>query len=551
MKTSIIINIKRVSLLMVSVALGLSSCTGNFEELNSNPTGLGVADLPLSTYFNEPQLSIYYNQSNGNWEYQLIQNLNADLYSGYLAVPTAFASNNNNSLYYMVDGWNSYTLNYGLLHVMKPVSNILKSTEEPDYIAIAKILRVAGMSKVTDVYGPIPYSKSMQGGLSVEYDSQEDIYKSFFADLEESINALTAFVDANGDQSTRLTFDKMCGRSHTTWLRYANTLRLRLAMRVVKVAPALAKVQAEAAVANKYGVLTAADANIEVKDANTRNPLMIIARDYNDCCVGASFESIMKGYNDPRLAKMVLPVGWKLDSNKQQIDITDKNGNATNSIGEVHGIRNGFSVPSSAVYKMYSIPMVEIGTTVLSDKYPLPIMKVAEAYFLRAEGALRGWAMGGDAESLYNEGIRVSLAEYGVEASYNDYVNDNTRMAQDYVDPYNSDLNIAAMNNVTVKFGGDNETKLQKIITQKWIAMFPEGQEAWSEFRRTGYPKLFPIVENRSAGLVAEGDFIKRLPFCLDERNNNPAGVASGVTLLGGADNIGTRLWWDVQKGNF
>jgi hypothetical protein len=243
----------------------------------------------------------------------------------------------------------------------------------------------------------------MQGGLSVEYDSQEDIYKSFFADLEESINALTAFVDANGDQSTRLTFDKMCGRSHTTWLRYANTLRLRLAMRVVKVAPALAKVQAEAAVANKYGVLTAADANIEVKDANTRNPLMIIARDYNDCCVGASFESIMKGYNDPRLAKMVLPVGWKLDSNKQQIDITDKNGNATNSIGEVHGIRNGFSVPSSAVYKMYSIPMVEIGTTVLSDKYPLPIMKVAEAYFLRAEGALRGWAMGGDAESLYHK----------------------------------------------------------------------------------------------------------------------------------------------------
>lgn len=178
-------------------------------------------------------------------------------------------------------------------------------------------------------------------------------------------------------------------------------------------------------------------------------------------------------------------------------------------------------------------------------------MKVAEAYFLRAEGALRGWAMGGDAESLYNEGIRVSLAEYGVEASYNDYVNDNTRMAQDYVDPYNSDLNIAAMNNVTVKFGGDNETKLQKIITQKWIAMFPEGQEAWSEFRRTGYPKLFPIVENRSAGVVAEGDFIKRLPFCLDERNNNPAGVASGVNLLGGADNIGTRLWWDVAKGNF
>ena len=117
---------------------------------------------------------------------------------------------------------------------------------------------------------------------------------------------------------------------------------------------------------------------------------------------------------------------------------------------------------------------------------------------------------------------------------------------------FKSSPSAPAPSDVTIVWDeNDKEKQLEQIITQKWIAMYPLGQEAWSEFRRTGYPKLFPIVENRSAGLVAEGDFIKRLPFCLDERNNNPAGVASGVTLLGGADNIGTRLWWDVQKGNF
>lgn len=546
-------NLKSLSFSALALLMGATACTGDFEQINTDPYGLSNSDFSAASYFNEAQLSIYYNQSNGNWEYQLIQNLNADLYSGYFAVPTPFAGNNNNSLYAMHDGWNNFKLDKLLLQVVKPMTTLLSVNKEEDYIAIAKVLRVAGASKITDTYGPMPYSKTMQGGLVAEYDSQEAIYLSFFEDLKDATDKLTAFIDKNGDQPSRLVFDKMCGGKHTTWLRFANTLRLRLAMRVVKVNPELAKKEAEAAVANKYGVLTSADPNIEVRMATINNPLLVISRDYNDCSIGASFQSILQGYNDPRLTKMAMPVGWKIGKDGP-MDIVDKDGNATGYIGKVVGVRNGFSVPDAGQYKMYSIIQAPAaGQPVYSSDYPLPIMKRAEAYFLRAEGALRGWNMGGTAENFYADGIRTSFADYKLEDQAAAYIADDTRMAADYVDPYEPANNIAAMNNVTVKFGGTDEEKLQKIITQKWIANFPEGQEAWSEYRRTGYPKLFPIVENRSSYPQLTNLGIRRMPFTRDEKNNNAAGVEGGYKILGGKDkdNIATRLWWDVDKANF
>ncbi|MGE8341579.1 MAG: SusD/RagB family nutrient-binding outer membrane lipoprotein, partial [Flavobacterium sp.] len=95
------------------------------------------------------------------------------------------------------------------------------------------------------------------------------------------------------------------------------------------------------------------------------------------------------------------------------------------------------------------------------------------------------------------------------------------------------------------------EENLEKIITQKWIATYPDGQEAWSEFRRTGYPKLFRIKNNKSGGVISTELGVRRLPFAQSEEASNPAGVASGVTALGGPDNGATRLWWDVDAPNF
>ena len=537
----------------ITAIVGLSSCTGDFENINTNPEGIPPLSIPVESRFAQPMQSIYLNYQNRDFEYQLAQNLNCDLYSGYLEVPTPFNGNNNNSTYLMNEGWNNTPFKVGALYIMKPVSDILNNTELVDYVAIAKIIRVAGVHRTTDVYGPIPYSKAMQGGQSVAYDSQEDIYKSFFLDLTESVDNLTAFMQTPeaAITPTRInSFDIMCGGSYVQWIRFANTLRLRLAMRIVKVDPALAKAEAEAATTQKYGVLTNADKSVSAKSATLTNPLQVISFAYNDTRAGAPYVSMLQGYKDPRLAATVKPIGWF--KNK---DIKNEAGDPLNQIGKYIGIRQGIVIPNKSNYEMYSV--INMDETVKSSlEYPLPIMNVSEAYFLRAEGVLRGWNMGGgDAKSLYEAGILQAFKEKDVTdmSLYNDYIANNTDLPADYVDPFNPANNIVNANDITVKWDetADNETKLQRIITQKWISIFPEGQEAWSEFRRTGYPKLFPVASNRSNGVIPDGEFIKRLRFTEDERNTNLPAVEEAIKLLGGPDDINTRVWWDVAGGNF
>ena len=89
--------------------------------------------------------------------------------------------------------------------------------------------------------------------------------------------------------------------------------------------------------------------------------------------------------------------------------------------------------------------------------------------------------------------------------------------------------------------------KREKIAVQKWLAMFPEGCEAWAEMRRTGYPKFFPVIVNNSGGVISTEEGVKRLNFSVTEVANNPTGVENAVTLLGGSDDGSTQLWWDVD----
>lgn len=557
------------AILFSAALLAGTACTDNFEEINTDPNGLTDNQVALGDLFNEAQLSVFYNQSNGNWEYQLIQNLNADLFSGYLAPPSAFNGGIYNDNYFMMNGWNNYTLDYMLLHVVKPTSKILKIEDlSDDYFAIATILKVAGAHKMVDTYGPVPYSQSMQGGTAVLYDSDEDCYKSFLTDLADASARLTSWLDSHNGQAdaTRLAWDEMCGGNQVTWLQLCNTLRLRLAMRCAVVDPALAKQHAEAACANKYGLLTTTD--VMVKDPQTRNPQALIARDYNDCAISANYETILKGFNDPRLQATVLPVGWGGKG-----DIALSTGGAANMKGEIKGIRNGH-VDDGSSWKMYSIQYVPAEGGPYSTDVPMPVMNRAEAFFLQAEGTLRGWNMGGKSvQQYYEDGIRASFASvteqsagwttasYMANADVEAYIQ-GTGTQIDYEDPHAPVNNIAAVNHLPVKFltSGSKEEQLEQIITQKWIAGFPEGLNAWAEFRRTGYPHLFPIPEDNcnvqteylggsKADLVNMG--IRRLPFTENEKTNNPEGFESGVSILsarGQKDVIDARLWWDTGR---
>ncbi|HWY36188.1 MAG TPA: SusD/RagB family nutrient-binding outer membrane lipoprotein, partial [Nitrosopumilaceae archaeon] len=176
---------------------------------------------------------------------------------------------------------------------------------------------------------------------------------------------------------------------------------------------------------------------------------------------------------------------------------------------------------------------------------PMGVMSAAEVYFLRAEGALRGWQMGGTDMELYNEGITTSLMDRTNASSITilNYINSNATPIA-----LNDTWNTPAMSNIPVSYeaNGSLETRLEQIITQKWIALYPDGWEAWAERRRTGYPLGYPLIESLDLNIPANG-MMRRLVFTLSEIQNNLEAVKAARLMLNGPDVNQTRLWWDAK----
>ena len=154
--------------------------------------------------------------------------------------------------------------------------------------------------------------------------------------------------------------------------------------------------------------------------------------------------------------------------------------------------------------------------------------------------------MGIDAKTAYENGIAASFEEWGVTGA-DRYAANTDAVPAAFVD--NAGNNGApAPSSVTIAWndGADFETSLEKIMTQKWIALFPNGSEAWAEYRRTRYPKLLTVAINESNGIVDDNLQIRRIPYPVSEYSTNAKGVAQGVAYLG-TDNAGTKLWWDKK----
>ncbi|MBS2212410.1 SusD/RagB family nutrient-binding outer membrane lipoprotein [Carboxylicivirga mesophila] len=532
--------IKKLLVLPLAAIFFLGACTDNFEEMNTNSVGISDEDLKadyqfIGVHFPQIQQMIYCNYNWGwgvNWPFQIMQNLNADIYSGYMMTPTPFAGNVNNTTYALVDGWNASAFDYTYAYMMPAVLAVKNKAEVefPSFYAVSRILKVLGLSRVSTQYGPIIYSQYGESKTGGEYDKESDLYNNFFTDLEEAVAALEKYVEDNPDAQPFAKFDNFFGGDYNKWIKFANSLQLRLAMRIVKVAPELAQQKAEEAI--KRGVFTEGDIAQIVANGYT-HPVAAISGSWGDISMSAEMESMLSGYQDPRIAayfnapadEAVIAAGY-----------------------EYKGIRQGIAIDDKATYGGHSLLN-------LAPESPAVLMTAAEVYFLRAEGALRGWEVGGSAEALYEAGVAASFAQHGV-GGLEGYLSSEALPAA-YVDVKNDANSVAAdseyMNKVSPMWDAadNNEVKLQKIITQKWIAMFPEGIEAWAEYRRTGYPVLFPVVKNDSQGVIDSDNGIKRLNFSVSEKNNNPDGYAKAVQYLGGPDNGATNLWWDVDGPNF
>lgn len=506
-------------------------CTDNFEDINTNKNGITPELFEqdfnhikggFSPMFNNIQML------NPPDMYQLQQGLNADVWSGYMASPTPFAGGVNNTTYSLVNNWNGVAWETAYKTIMYNANDIAnKSKGKYDqFYALSLILKVEGMHRLTDIYGPIIYSKFGTLDTTIPYDSQEEVYTQMFSELDIAVDELTKRVDA-GEASVFASTDESGYKGdYKAWVKFANTLRLRLAMRIVKIKPDVAKAQAEKAVAHKFGVFIANADLFKVVSPVYTNPIATISTGWLDILMSADMESILQGYQDPRM-----PVYFNTSAQFP---------------GQYKGVRTGIAIAAKADHQGFS----QLGAVIKTKETVL--MTTAEAYFLRAEGALRGWNMGGDAQALYELGIAASFEQRGVSGASN-YSADNVKLPIAYVDPNFAENNSAAVNNVTVAWNvaATNEVKLQKIITQKWIAGFPEGQEAWSDYRRTGYPKLFPVIKNYSGNTISTELGVRRINFVQAEKTGNKGGYETGLAKLNGPDTGGTRLWWDVDAPNF
>lgn len=469
--------------------------------------------------------------------YQTAYNLAADCWSGY------FGQNNNwggpnNLNYFLKDGWvaSSYTESYS---TVVPLWQDLKGkteTQFPEVFALAQILKISAWHKATDMFGPIPYKEAGKGLITVPYDSQEEVYKSMFKELSDAIEVLTKYAD-NGNSKLLPNADAVYAGDVHKWVVYANSLMLRLAMRVYYADAALSKKYALQAVNHSYGVMKSKDDEAKMERGASlefKNNLDVLINQYNECRMGSSMLAYLGGYQDPRLPKY-----FNTSTVSQAVTV--------GTYGKYSGVPTGHDVSSNDAFRDSSRPAITSTT-------PTYWMRASEVYFLLAEAALHGFAVGGTAESLYEKGIEMSFEENGIASSeVADYMSSGLKPSAYSFHLTNPGVNVdvPAVTQATTEWSGTDEEKLEKIMIQKWIALYPNGQEAWSEYRRTGYPKLHSVVTNYSNGEVDSEVGIRRMRFPTNKSTSaeDIANLESARKLLrGGLDKAGTRLWWDNKN---
>lgn len=469
--------------------------------------------------------------------YQTAYNLAADCWSGY------FGQNNNwggpnNLNYFLKDGWvaSSYTESYS---TVVPLWQDLKGkteTQFPEVFALAQILKISAWHKATDMFGPIPYKEAGKGLITVPYDSQEEVYKAMFKELSDAIEVLTKYAD-NGNSKLLPNADAVYAGDVHKWVVYANSLMLRLAMRVYYADAALSKKYALQAVNHSYGVMKTKDDEAKMERGASlefKNNLDVLINQYNECRMGSSMLAYLGGYQDPRLPKY-----FNTSTVSQAVTV--------GTYGKYSGVPTGHDVSSNDAFRDSSRPAITSTT-------PTYWMRASEVYFLLAEAALHGFAVGGTAESLYEKGIEMSFKENGIASSeVADYMSSGLKPSAYSFHLTNPGVNVdvPAVTEATTAWSGTDEEKLEKIMIQKWIALYPNGQEAWSEYRRTGYPKLHSVVTNYSNGEIDSEVGIRRMRFPTNKSTSaeDIANLESARKLLrGGLDKAGTRLWWDNKN---
>ncbi len=504
--------INKLSILACAGMLTLQSCDKGFEEMNTNPNS---SSNPTPAFvFTKAQLDGARDELHllrGTMQYTTSYNDVAGFGAKYVL------SQSNQS-------WAVFNNAYvnEINAIGQVIGAVAENPEQVNLLSAARVWKAYCFSRITDLYGDVPYFKAGLGYkesvYKVPYDEQKAIYADLLKELDEAALAFTPGKPTFGAA------DLIYNGDVAKWKKFTYSLMLRLAMRMTKVDPAQAELWAKKAIS---GGVILEDADIAKvngyvpagQDIN-KNPLALnmLNSDY----IGANgtsnpeggkyqdvFINYLKENKDPRLGVLsVVWVGGLPDTTAA------KQKGMSSSLG---------SKPDNAVFVTYSEPNP---ATILQLNSPLLVVTNAEMNFLLAEAALRGWYSGGSVSALYEAGITASMRQWALFGSGGNISN---AQIQAYV------------NSHKLESGASFEKQMEQIYTQFWVGLFPNAQEVFSTYRRTGYPALTP---NNYVGNATGGKIFRRMLYPTTEQNLNGEYYLEAIGRQG-PDEFLTRMWWD------
>lgn len=466
-----------------------------------------------------------------------------------------------------------------------PLLNTEKIDSVPELKAIFLTLFNYSAIENADLFGPMPYEefKALRDKSPFKYNDVRTIYYGVKKNLDDAVACLKYYKDNRSEAYKQELANVMYSyltivndpysktwEDMEPWIRFANSLKLRMAIHMSGIEPETAKTWAEEAV--RDGVITDVDNEVAIYPvfSGKDHPLVEITG-WSDAVMGASFLNLLENLDHPYMKYLFTKNSVGLAKSPQAVE--GSSCPATTPANSVYvGMRDGVAPGEgqAAANNPYC------GYSMLDKAYlaqtqaPLFLMKCSEVYFLLAEGALRGWNMGGTAKQFYEQGIRnASLESRSFTGNkYNelvdDYLNVEAPKGIAYVDPQGLTPDMPSVTKIGVKWneGDSPEVKLEKIITQKYIASFPYSYESWVDLRRVGYPKLFPILGVAdSDGTIKAGDskvqtkenIMRRIPWASDDPQTKADIEETGLPALGegASDTQGQHLWWDNGASNF
>jgi Starch-binding associating with outer membrane len=501
----------KLTLVILATAI-ICSCTKDFRETNTNinnPTSV-TPDLLLSGIIRNmanQQVSDAWGIGNLVAQYHAkIQFVNEDRYLW----------NEQNGL------WNAvYSNNRNLQNIFVAI----ESEPNSPYLGVGLILKSWMFSLATDAYGDIPYKeagKAKTSGLYTPvYDSQEEIFSGLLADLKRANEQLAT-------SGTKLSGDILFGggaASIMKWRKLANSLRLRMLMRISKKKNVNAEMQAILADPTNNPIFTSNTDNAELKyfsAAPNQWPL---------------YGSRVGSFDEIRVSKTLSDRLTSLGDTRLNVFGRPSQSSVSVGLPKVEGIPNGLGDVAALNFNGGPQGVSRVGYTfaclVCNDPnqaVPDPaapraiIMNYAELQFILAEAREKGMITTGSADTYYNNGITASFDYWRtlVPTQYNLNVN----MPTGY------------LTQTAVAYTGTTAEKLAKIALQKWVALYFNGLEAWFDWRRTGMPAIVPGASNLNNNLVPV-----RFIYPLIEQSLNGPNRQSAVTAQGGTDDINTKMW--------